>query len=369
MLAKSALSYKKTDVITQKSVGNIPNRIMFAHQATQGDTGFNLASLVTPTSAMPGFVNPSAATLMSANLYFNQVNFNLYSSIRGSLVPYSDYTIGSNTQVNFPNYATTDGEWLWGTIEAQKPGLNFVDASMFVLTGTLPAGTTTFVCGAYPLNMYPTQQIGAVTVTVDGVKQYRNTGNATASPTADGNYQETGVSIVFNVPFAQNAVVDVVSTGLLVNNPSTSRDAAIQTLGGQMNQVIYDLALATGNSTTRYQAVANYPDLTAFGNIVLGMVTNPYKATSSVTAVVNDVIYADTVTGGAFGVTLPLNPSIGNTVQVVDYKSYFATAGVTFNPNGSPLNGTASNYLCNVASRTYVARYVDAVWGWSVLSF
>lgn len=268
MLSRSAISIRKQDVLTQKSTGSVPQKVMFAHQLTLGDTSFNLSSLVTPTAAMPGFTNPSAITLAGAQIYVNQTGVTLWSSVRGPLCYKAQYTIDSNTQINFVGWTAEDTEWIWGTIDSQKPGLHFVDATQICQTHLLTAGYTEIITGAYPLNMFPTEQVGAITVFAGGVPQLRNSGNAAASPTADGNYHETGSSIIFNTPFAEDTPVIIVSTGLLVNNPADSRDAALDALAGQMDLVVADLAQATGNPVSRYQTTPNKPDLTAFGGRV-----------------------------------------------------------------------------------------------------
>lgn len=274
MLSKSAISVRKQDVKTQKSLGNVPQKLVFAQQCTVGDSGFSLQSLTTPTAAMPGFTNPGASDLAAAQIYVNQKGLMLVSSVRGPLIPYAQYTVSSNSQVNFLGWTAEDTEFILGVLDSQKEGKYFVDATQFVMTATLTAGTSEVLTGAYPLNLFPTEQVGAVTVYLDGVQQFRNSGNAAASPTADGNYHETGSSIQFNTTYLADAAVFIVSTGLLVNNPADSRDAALDLLSGQMDIVVADLALATGNPVSRYQANPNRVDLVAFSQRVVASETN-----------------------------------------------------------------------------------------------
>jgi hypothetical protein len=364
MLSKSAISVRKTDTKTQKSVGNLPAKVMFAHQLTVGDASFSLASLVTPTAAMPGFTNPSALTLASAQMYLNQTGVSLYSSVRGPLCIKAQYTIDSNTQVNFVGWTAEDTEWIWGTIDSQKPGLYFVDATQIVKTFLLTAGSVEVLTGAYPLNMFPTEQVGAITVFAGSLQQFRNSGNAPDSPTADGNYYETGSSIRFNAAFAEDTPILIVSTGLLVNNPADSRDAALDLLSGQMDIVVADLALATGNPVSRYQANPNRVDLVAFSQRVVALEQNVYVTTTSGNCSSKDVILANT-TGGAFTRTLPSAPVLGDWVEAWDHSRTWAASNFTFGRNGKTIGGSASDLVCNVSGAKVKLRY-DGVSNWII---
>jgi len=362
MLSKSAISIRKSDVKTQKSLGNVPQKLVFAQQCTLGDSGFNLASLTTPTAAMPSFTNPSAYELASAKVYVNQKSLLLISSVRGPLIYKAQYTVDTNTQITFLDWTAEDTEFIIGMLDTQKEGKYFIDATQFVYTATLTAGLAEVFCGAYPLNMFPTEQVGAVMVFVDGVQQFRNSGNAPASPTADGNYQETGASIKFNTTYANDAAVLIVSTGLLVNTPSDSRDAALDLLSGQMDIVIADLALATGNPVSRYQVNPNKPDLTAFGDRLRALEENVYVATTSGNCSSKDVILANT-TGGAFTRTLPSAPVFGDWVEAWDHSKTWGTFAFTFGRNGKTIDGSATDLICNSSGERVRLRY-DGVSNW-----
>jgi hypothetical protein len=365
MLARSAISIRKTDTKTQKSVGSIPAKVLFAHQLTVGDTGFSLLSLTTPTSAMPGFSNPSTVTLAGAQMYLNQTGVTLYSSVKGALCPKSQFVVASNYQINFVDWTAEDTEWIWGTIDSQKPGLYFVDATQICLTSTLTAGTQEVVTGAYPLNMFPTQQVGAITVYLDGVQQFRNSGNAVNSPTADGNYYETGSSIIFNTTFPLDASVLILSTGLLVNNPADSRDAGLDLLSGQMDIVVADLALATGNPLSRYQTNPNKVDLVAFGTRLIALEKNTYITTVSGNVAAKDRVLANT-SGGAFARTLPASPAMYDAVEFYDYAKSWGTYNFTIARNGKTIAGLASDLICNVSGGKAILMY-DGTSNWILL--
>lgn len=93
---------------------------------------------------------------------------------------------------------------------------------------------------------------------------------------------------------------------------------------------------------------------------------NVYKASTSQAVLSNDKIYADS-TSASFTLTLPSTPSIGDIMELVDYKSKFALNKITLARNGQNIAGLAFDFDCNVAGKIYTIQYVDASWGWSIL--
>ena len=241
----SSLSLRKSDLTSDKSAGAYI-KVQFAHKASGSETGINLTSLTTPSAEMPGFVQPSQAQLAAGQILFNQKNLVLTSSLRGVLVPYMSYVVASSTQINFTDSFGTalPGEIFVGTIDGtSRDGVNLPATSQIVVTGTLAANTTDFNVGTpFVTNANPSTQLGAVLVYLDGQLMLRNTSNATAGVSADGNYQEvdsgSGYSSVirFNqVDILNNRIVMVVSNGTMVEQPSGSIKATVETLAGQQD--------------------------------------------------------------------------------------------------------------------------------------
>ena len=274
---KGSLSIKKKDLLTQKAPALGFKSLKFWHKATAGDTGIDLTALNFPSAELPSESNPTSAEIASAKLLFNKPNVTIKSSVRGELLQTS-YSIPHNGRISFEGFTADDGEIFEVTVANKaQTGLKAVDAQSIVATGTLAAGQTDFAVGTpFELNKYPNEQVGAVLVYLDGLLQFRNVGNAAASPTADGNYEEvdsgdgkTSNLIRFNSSSASDRQVMIVSNGLLVQQPDDSRDAALQSLAATVDQVVEDLAVATGNPESRYQVMPSQVDLKQFGNRVL----------------------------------------------------------------------------------------------------
>ena len=292
LTGSSSLSLRKSDLTSDKSSGTY-RKVQFAHKASGSETGINLASLTTPSAEMPGFVQPSQAELSACQILFNQKNLVLTSSLRGVLVPYMSYVVASSTQINFTDSfgAALPGEIFVGTIDGtSRDGVSPAATSQIVVTGTLAANTTDFNVGTpFITNANPGTQLGAVLVYLDGQLMLRNVSNATAGVSADGNYQEvdsgSGYSSVvrFNQVDPSNArVVMVVSNGSLVEQPSGSIKATVETLAGQQDLVIQTLANVAGVPTSNFYAAPNNVDMLSFGNKVLTIEQNAaYKNVSN----------------------------------------------------------------------------------------
>ena len=74
--------------------------------------------------------------------------------------------------------------------------------------------------------------------------------------------------------------------------------------------------------------------------------------------------YPCNTTSSAFTVTLPASPSVGDTIQIVDYAGTFATNNITISPNGNNINGSTSNRLLNTSREGVSITYVDSTQGW-----
>ena len=104
-------------------------------------------------------------------------------------------------------------------------------------------------------------------------------------------------------------------------------------------------------------------------NISRGPITKGYYTIpSGYTAVSVDQLLVDT-SGGGLGipvtVTLPVSPSIGDEVTIIDSGNAFGSNNLTFDRNGQPINGAASNLVLNTNGQALTLVYVDATRGWA----
>lgn len=368
-----SLSLRKQDLENQKipAIGFV--KTYFAHKASAGQTGINLSALSTPSEMTAnGFVNPTASQLAAAQLLFFQNNLKLVSSFRGVLQLDLSYTVATSTQINFVGFTALDGEIFTGTIDYNAmTGIKVVDATAQPATGVLAAAGTTFSLGqSFQTNKYSTAQVGACLVYLDGVLQFRNTGNS--SSTLDGNYYEVDngsgsfSTITFNVADPVNARnVIVVPNGLLSERPDGSMMAVIETVQGEMNNMAaYVAALAGQSTTTVLGAAPSNVDLTSFGNRVVGLEAagspgNPRLVTSSASGAVlkagqllatatNDTPAAGYVgetiesTGGTVGLSTGVFSN--GTSIVLTPGDWLVSGAIEFSPNGA-VTGNTQNQI------------------------
>ncbi len=373
---KSSLSIKKADLKNQKNPAIGFKSLRFWHKATGGETGIDLTALTFPSSELPNESNPTSSEIVSAKLLFNKPNLTIKSSVRGVLLQ-SSYSIPHNSRVNFEGFTADVGEVFEFIVHSKaETGLRVVDASPVVATGTLLANTTDFAVGTpFELNKYPNEQVGAILVYIDGLLQYRNVGNAAAAPTADGNYEEvdsgdgkTSNLIRFNVSDTVDRDIVVISNGLLVSQPDDSRDAALNSLSASVDIMIDDLAAATGNPASKYQAAPSQVDLKQFGNKVFDLERRGKTTkiiTGAYTANLGEDLMVD-VSSSALTITLPAAPKIGDVVIVRDYKGNAATNNITVDNNGKNIEGQNTTYLIDVDRGWAEFIYSDATEGWII---
>ncbi|MFM2009546.1 MAG: hypothetical protein RIR02_1496 [Pseudomonadota bacterium] len=277
---KSIKSVRRKDLTTQKTPFVAFKSFQFAHQASAGDTTISLTALVTPTSySSAGFIQPSVSDLQAANLLLYKRNLQLISSLRGVLLEYDAYQIVGSSTIRL-NFEAEANEIFVGTIsDVAKDGLQVIDGKSLVSTGVLSANQSDYVVGqSFTRNKFPTAQVGDVLVFIGGELAFRNAGNATASVSADGNYEEvdggSGLSntIRFNIvdPVNDRPIV-VLSNGMLAERPNGSLRAEIESLAGQMDAVIETLAVVAGVPETNFQAAPNDVDLQTFGKRVIDL--------------------------------------------------------------------------------------------------
>lgn len=276
---QGTLSLRKKDLENQKVPAIGFQKLYFAHKATAGASSINLLSLSTPSEmSVLGFQQPTTTQLQGAQLLFYKNNLRLESSLRGLLIQGLSYVVSSSTQILLVGFTAAEGEIFTGTIDySAQTGIKVVDATAQPATGTIAAGQTDFNIGqSFQTNKYSTAQVGACLVYVDGVLQFRNTGNS--SVVKDGNYFEldngSGSFSVIRMNTTDTNIrnVVVVPNGLLSERPDGSMMAVIEAVQGQINNMATYVADATGQTTTTVLGAApSNVDLKSFGDKVSGL--------------------------------------------------------------------------------------------------
>jgi hypothetical protein len=234
----------------------------------------------------------------------------------------------------------------------------------------------------------PSALVGTnITGTASGLTAGNVTTNAnlTGAITSTGNATSLGS---FSSANLLSALTDETGTGVVVF--ATSPTLVTPILGTPTSATLTNatgLPLTTG--VTGQLPVANGGTGTATPSIVAGTnvtVTGTWPnqtiassgsgggvsytaiKTANYTAANNDGVLTNT-TGGAFTVTLPTSPSVGNIVLVIDSLSQWGTNNLTVDPTAliKIAGNTAGDTLvCDITGATVTLVYTGATYGWNV---
>ena len=275
IIGKSTKSLRKHP--TQGDNLTIPKTLLFAHKFATASSSLDLTNLVVPSDTeFTGWINPTSTEISQAHISSKKANVYLqYVNRPARLIPTLSYNIASDTAINLVNGAdAAAGDIILGWIGTYAGNAKAVDAYSIVKTGVLTAGTTDVVTNLpFTYNKYSDQQAGDVLYFLGGQQLFRCLNNNIAN---DGEYIEvtpSSGSLTNTLRLKTALLADtsylIVSNGLVAFAPTESWISYVQTMGGQLDVIIADLAAATGNPTSRYQTGPNNTDLAAFGNRVI----------------------------------------------------------------------------------------------------
>jgi hypothetical protein len=261
-------------------------------------------------------------------------------------------------------------------------------------TVVLTQGGTTTITGTYPNFTISSadQYVGTVTsvsltagtgisisggpITSSGAIEVINTApDQTVVLTGTGTTSVTGTYPNFTINSADQYTGTVTSV-----TAQGSADISVTggpiTTSGTLYFSLSDTSVTAGNYGTagsvpsftvdakgRLTAAANVPIAITAGQVSglpSGGTQYVYK-TANYTTQDGEGVLADT-SGGAFTVTLPATPTVGDTVVVADAGAAFGTNNLTIGRNGSTINGTAENLICDITGVSVTLVYDGTTW-------
>jgi len=254
--------------------------------------------------------------------------------------------------------------------------------------------------GAYTVQLKAASGSGATVTWATGDKGWKliyfdgvatNTGVYEIPLATAGTVTETGTQTLTNktltAPKIGTSILDtngnelflLTATGSAVNeltyaNAATGNKPAFTATGGDTNIGVSIQPKGSGTVTIdalTFPAADGSADqiLTTNGSGVLSFVDNSggtsWQAikTGNYTASAGEGVFANT-TAGAFTVTLPASPSLGDEVSIVDYAGTFDTNNLTVGRNSQPIMGTAADLTVSIERAGLTLAYVDSTQGW-----
>lgn len=302
--AKNQLSFKKQNVIEQ----NIPHigvkSLNFAHEfSSSGESAILFSSLNAPSSWLEsGLINPSGASILSAQLQIFKGNVSVTSSARG-LIQKTEYVV-KNSGIFFKNITSLANEIFEVSVsDVMVAGKAIVDMRTIRVEGTLLDTQTDFLIG-YDVDVFNEELV----VFRDGIQLFRSDDNDDSGLTGNYHYLDTdntGRSSV--IRFFEPAVGDepilVISSGGIVDTANVSTFQQIENLAGQIDNVIPTVAALAGVPESSFRAAPNNVDLRQFGQRVVDLEADKADLNgnpSEVFNVANALISSNAVNLGQF---------------------------------------------------------------------
>ena len=254
--------------------------------------------------------------------------------------------------------------------------------------------------GSYTVQLKAASGSGATVTWATGDKGWKlvyfdgvatNTGVYEIPLATAGTVTETGTQTLTNktltAPKIGTSILDtngnelflLTATGSAVNeltyaNAATGNKPTFTATGGDTNIGVSIQPKGSGTVTIdalTFPAADGSADqiLTTNGSGVLSFVDNSggtsWQAikTGNYTASAGEGVFANT-SAGAFTVTLPASPSLGDEVTIVDYAGTFDTNNLTVGRNSQPIMGTAADLTVSIERAGLTLAYVDSTQGW-----
>ena len=306
---------------------------------------------------------------------------------------YDAVGVTSGATLTFSNGALSNGKnavlKLTGTIAG---AVNVVIPDSIEKTFVVQNSTT----GAYTVTFKTTSGTGVTWAATDkGTKMVYSDGtnvvdtaftdlSSDYSPQLSANLDTNSNNIVVDTAHgildeSSNEQLIFSTTGAAVNhiqvqNAATSGIPSISAIGDDTNIGISIQPKGTGQVTLdalTFPAADGTADqiLTTDGSGNLSFVDNSggtdWQAvkTTTYTAAAGEGVFADT-SGGAWTLTLPASPTIGDEVSFVDYAGTFDTNALTIGRNSENIQGAAADLTVSIERAANTLVYTDGTQGW-----
>jgi hypothetical protein len=153
----------------------------------------------------------------------------------------------------------------------------------------------------------------------------------------------------------------------VIEVPTTPADGSITSAKLATDAVItakISAAQVTNEKLTNKSITLNGVTATLGSSVTIAAGTDWQAVkTTTFTAVAGEGYFVNT-TGGAFTMTLPATPTIGDEVSFVDYAGTFDTNNLTIGRNSENIQGSAADLTVSVERAANTLVYTDGTQGW-----
>jgi len=297
------------------------------------------------------------------NYVLNRIDSTVRGYVAASVAGSANVTLVSNTSTTNTDDSTTDDQVHNKVIEFTGA----LTGSIYVFTDAVEGDYTLFnnTTGSYTLTFANTGHAANGVVITQGTKSIVYTDGSTIYDVG----ADLGAVGSSSLTVAGSANVGSLTSTGNVNLLAASSLVLQDTSGGEY------AALKANTATTSYTltlpAATGTADqvLTTNGSGVLSFVDNTggtdWQAvkTTGFTAVAGEGYFINT-TGGAFTMTLPASPTIGDEISFIDYAGTFDTENLTIGRNSENIQGSAADLTVSVERAANTLVYTDGTQGW-----
>jgi len=284
------------------------------------------------------------------NYVFNRIDSSTKGYQAVDVAGSANVTLTSNNSTTNTDDSTTDDQ-------VHNAVLEFTGAltgNINVFTDAVETNYTVFnnTSGSFTLTFTPTGGTGVdikqgtkTLVYTDGTTMYDITKDL-------GDIQVTGLTSNGNVSLKTSSTLKLEDdtggefVGLKANATTTSYTLTLPASTGTADQVIVtdgsgNLSFVDNTGGTDWQAVIS----------------------SNTNAVAGSGYFCNTA-GGAFTLTLPSSPTLGDEISVVDYAGTFDTNSLTIARNSENIQGAAADLTVSTERAGLTLAYTDTTQGW-----
>src|SRR6056300_1600006 len=306
---------------------------------------------------------------------------------------YDAVGVTSGATLAFSNGVLSNGEnqvlKLTGTITGNKDVVipDSIEKTFIVENATSGAHTVTFKTTSGTGVTWAATDKGTKMIYSDGTNVVDTAFtdlSSDVSPQLSANLDTNSQNIIIDdthgiLDESSNEQLIFSTTGAAVNhiqvtNAATSNKPSISAIGDDTNIGISILPKGSGQVTLdnlTFPAADGTADqiLTTDGSGNLSFVDNSggtdWQAvkTTGFTAVAGEGYFINT-TSGAFTMTLPASPTIGDEISFIDYAGTFDTENLTIGRNSENIQGSAADLTVSVERAANTLVYTDGTQGW-----
>jgi len=297
------------------------------------------------------------------NYVLNRIDSTVRGYVAASVAGSANVTLTSNTSTTNTDDSTTDDQVHNKVIEFTGA----LTGSIYVFTDAVEGDYTLFnnTTGSHTLTFANTGHAANGVAITQGTKSIVYTDGSTiydvgADLGAVGSSSLTVAGSANVGSLTSTGNVNLLAASSLVLQDSSGGEFAA--LKASATTTSYTLTLPAATGTADQVLTTNGSGVLSFVDNTGGTDWQAVK-TTGFTAVAGEGYFINT-TGGAFTMTLPASPTIGDEISFIDYAGTFDTENLTIGRNSENIQGSAADLTVSVERAANTLVYTDGTQGW-----